>query len=1134
MDRSVSKVISRRKLMVIWLMALLATHAGLHAAVVKVVAFGDSTTAKRVVDGQPLSVWADLLNEHVSIHAINAGIPGNNTNDARARFERDVLSKRLDVVVIQFGINDAAVDVWKNPSATESRVSQSDYVANLRFFISELKRRDVKVYLMTPNPAAWTPKLKQLYGKPPYDVEDEDGFNVLLKRYAQAARDLANETDTPLIDVYQHFQAYGSQSGQSVSDLLLDGMHPNAVGHRMIAGLLFDEMVFEPVESGAPVTIDAAGNNEGALAALPDGSLRLFFTNPTGQVSSTRSLNSGRTWSEPQEEFTLPGKAAHAAVALVDKEGEIHLFYLQWRGEGKIAVDRFLDIGHVKSTDGRTKWLQPKIIWRGYCGSIRSAVQMNDGRIVLPFAAWQADRSSGPPTGSNVTTNVYSDDGDETWQLSEAALVSPCVQGYNGSNYGACEPSLIPLGDGRLWMLMRTQTGVLYESFSKDGANWTDARPTSFYSSNSPMALLRLRDGRLVLFWNNSLMPQRVDGQGVYGGRDALHAAISSDDGRTWRGFREVYRDPLRNQSPPKSGDRGTAYPTAVQADDGSIIIATGQGKGRRAILRFDPDWLEDVQHADDFSNGLDGWHVFKSFGPARGWWRDRTQGPVLIEQSDASSGHALHIRRPDDNAPDGAAWNFPNGRSGTLKIRVKLNEGFGGGSIALTDRLFNPTDARVADEAMFHLKIAANGTIGESRRLEMGTWQTLEVQWNLDAKRCVLHIDGRPAGAIPLKNPTTNGISYLHLQSTAKEVDQAGFYLDFVKFDASQPVMFLSAESGITLHPTLSETPGLPMGPFTRTKNGDIIAVDHNDFIRSGDEGKTWQRTAIFTADDNFKISNERAIVVTKKGTIIVACMNLAERHWTWDNKLGDAPGAKLPTYVLRSTDGGKTWEKPRKMHDDWSGAVRDIVETKDGRIVFTAMKMRHNPGRHTVLTYGSSDDGETWEPSNVIDLGGAGHHGGVTEPCIEQLNDGRLIKYIRTNWMKQWWAESRDDGRSWHVMGPTDIPSSSAPAMLTRLADGRLLIVWNRPFPDGKDSYPMSGGDRLWSATPVSNHRAELSIAFSSDEGKTWSTPQVIASVSKGWLAYPYVFEPKPGTVWITTMQGGLRATLNLADLE
>jgi sialidase-1 len=322
-------------------------------------------------------------------------------------------------------------------------------------------------------------------------------------------------------------------------------------------------------------------------------------------------------------------------------------------------------------------------------------------------------------------------------------------------------------------------------------------------------------------------------------------------------------------------------------------------------------------------------------------------------------------------------------------------------------------------------------------------------------------------------------------------------------------------------------------LGPFVRLDDGSVLAIDSAATFVSGDGGQTWSGPRpLFDDGQKITVSNERALLRTRDGAVIAAFMNLQERHWTWKNELHDAPGAKLPTYVMRSLDGGRTWQDIQKMHDDWSGAVRDMIQTTDGRVIFTAMKMRHDPGRHSVLTYSSTDDGATWKPSNLIDLGGRGHHGGVTEPTITQLRDGRMWLLIRTNWGEFWSGYSRDGGRFWNVLQPSDIAASSAPALLKRLQSGRLLLLWNRPFPEGKDSWPLSGGDGLWSDVPVSNFREELSLSLSEDDGKTWSTPVVIARQGGARLSYPYAFEYQPGEIWLTTMQGGLRLKLREAE--
>ncbi|NLS96317.1 MAG: exo-alpha-sialidase [Planctomycetaceae bacterium] len=342
------------------------------------------------------------------------------------------------------------------------------------------------------------------------------------------------------------------------------------------------------------------------------------------------------------------------------------------------------------------------------------------------------------------------------------------------------------------------------------------------------------------------------------------------------------------------------------------------------------------------------------------------------------------------------------------------------------------------------------------------------------------------------------------------------------------------TSSKGTWLAPGVEELPELPMGPFVRLGDGSILTVDTtSNAMQSLDEGKTWQSRPIFADADKYSISQERALFRTAGGVVVLAFMNGKEKaNWNWDKAISDSPGARLPTYAVRSPDDGKTWETPQKLHDDWTGAIRNMIQTRAGTIVFTSMMMQHNPGRHSVLTYSSPDDGKTWRRSNVIDLGGVGHHGGVTEATIEQLGDGRIWMLMRTNWKTFWEAYSSDEGVTWTSIGPTKIDASSAPGLVQRLQSGRLVLVWNRYYPEGKTDFPLSGGDNQWSEVPVSNHRLELSVMFSEDDGKTWTEPVVIARNEKGWIAYPYLFELHPGELWVTTMQGGLRARIYEKD--
>jgi lysophospholipase L1-like esterase len=194
-----------------------------------VVAFGDSTTAPR----QGLMPYAARL-ASLGLTVINAGVPGNNTDQARARLDKDVLAHHPAVVIVQFGLNDAAVDVWKQPPESQPRIDVATYRKNLAFIVGAVRRNGGAVILMTPNPMSWTRKLRELYGKPPYDATRDDGMNVVLTEYLQVVRDLAKRENAPLVDVYQAF----GEDPRGIPALLLDGMHPNDAGHEKITKML--------------------------------------------------------------------------------------------------------------------------------------------------------------------------------------------------------------------------------------------------------------------------------------------------------------------------------------------------------------------------------------------------------------------------------------------------------------------------------------------------------------------------------------------------------------------------------------------------------------------------------------------------------------------------------------------------------------------------------------------------------------------------------------------------------------------------------------------------------------------------------------------------------------------------------
>ncbi|MCK5104953.1 MAG: exo-alpha-sialidase, partial [Cyclobacteriaceae bacterium] len=406
--------------------------------------------------------------------------------------------------------------------------------------------------------------------------------------------------------------------------------------------------------SSEPIFLGESPMNEATVQVFPDGTIKVYHApnRYSNEVMSMESKDGGFTWSEAEVIFEDSIIWQYPRRTLIDNKGNIHLLVFQ---------EPDLDVYHTATSDGGKTWKPLQKIANGRIGAIRGLIQTKSGRLIFGYHHHKWDRK--PPYGSCYISFVYSDDYGETWEDSESQLVAPVFENYNGNNYGAVEPNLVQLSDDRIWMLCRTQTGWLYQSTSDDnGESWSEAEPSAFHSSNSPADLLKLPDGRIVATWCNTGDTDLKTFGKIYTNREVLHMAISDDDGNSWKGFREVFRIPTRNdQNDMPGGDSGVAYPNTAFTKDGKIILVTGQGEhgGGRAMFRISPEWLYETSQEDDFSNGLEKWscYSFTKLGLKPG----RMLGPELLLDEAAKGGKILHVRKAKSEIMgDGAVWNFP------------------------------------------------------------------------------------------------------------------------------------------------------------------------------------------------------------------------------------------------------------------------------------------------------------------------------------------------------------------------------------------------------------------------------------------------------------------------------------------
>ena len=343
------------------------------------------------------------------------------------------------------------------------------------------------------------------------------------------------------------------------------------------------------------------------------------------------------------------------------------------------------------------------------------------------------------------------------------------------------------------------------------------------------------------------------------------------------------------------------------------------------------------------------------------------------------------------------------------------------------------------------------------------------------------------------------------------------------------------------SFHPAVEPLELPCYGPFVHTYDGAIVALNDKTAFRSTDGGKTWESHQALPSE-GFSIHAEGgdAYSVVRVGRDLVAALsNYAElkRGEGWGT--GSVTDWSIPVYTIRSTDDGVTWSEPLAIQRDWVGCLRGMVTTKVGRVVLATMGL--TPWHHIIKVYISDDRGEHWIRTSVIDMPECHNndHDGAMEPKILQRKDGSLYMLIRTTKGTFYSSVSNNGGVTWSQPASTGIENNNSFGELEVLSDGSWILLWNRdPALPAFDYHPDPNADpNPWAVEDNSyswiKPRNVLSCAISSDEGKTWSEPVVLAQTQKEWIAYPIFFEPQPGLFWISTAQGGLHMKVRRDDL-
>ncbi len=367
--------------------------------------------------------------------------------------------------------------------------------------------------------------------------------------------------------------------------------------------------------------------------------------------------------------------------------------------------------------------------------------------------------------------SYFSDDDGKTWKKSNL-VTTPDHKGggvHNGIrwNHGAAEPTVVELSDGRLWMIIRTSQDHHYQAFSSDGGEtWSASTPSPFYGTITMPTIGKLQDGRLLFLWSSTTpLPEINNTTGVWDdvftNRNAIHAAVSEDDGKTWIGFRELYLDPRRNASDfgtVPGIDKSVHQSQFVEPEPGKILVSLGQHKLHRAIVLFDIKWLYENERKCDFSDGLAQWSSFNYYkGIVGHCGYNRTQGCNLVDGK-------LEIRHIENDtllsSQRGGVWNFPAFQKGEVCFTIQFNNLNSNAKLLLNDRWFNPTDTTAELFAPYVISLNP-AKLG----IKNSDPQEIRVEWDLKAKKNIatVYVNNKRKTRVPLTFESQHGISYVH-----------------------------------------------------------------------------------------------------------------------------------------------------------------------------------------------------------------------------------------------------------------------------------------------------------------------------------------------------------------------------------
>lgn len=296
------------------------------------------------------------------------------------------------------------------------------------------------------------------------------------------------------------------------------------------------------------------------ITELDNGDLYIAYYGGDGEYEGNtacygmRLVNGTTKWTEPVIIADTPDRSEGNVAVWQGPDGLVWIFYVTNYGPTWSSAR----VKYKISKDGAHTWSDSYMLSFEEGTMARSApIVLNNGDYLLPlYHETGEDREGTAPDTCSYFMRY--NPATKTWTETNRIF----------SEIGNLQISPVQIDDNHLIGYMRRggrfgpkPDGVAYRSESRDGGyTWSRGERTEFRNPNSALDFIKLRNGHLLLVYNDN-------NQGV---RMPLTVAISTDNDKTWPHRRDVVDKP---------GDTA-AYPCAIQSRDGRIhIVYTSEAR---------------------------------------------------------------------------------------------------------------------------------------------------------------------------------------------------------------------------------------------------------------------------------------------------------------------------------------------------------------------------------------------------------------------------------------------------------------------------------------------------------------------------------------------------------------------------